>query len=80
MGNMLILRHVAAHPDPSVAGASRFLTQSAGRAVPEFRTFRAALDLYGCREPTHVAAVIAGADAAFQACMTWLDADLSRRD
>ncbi len=79
MGNLLILRHVAAHPDPSIAGASRFLTQSAGRAVPEFRTFRAALDLYGCREPAHVAAVIAGAEAAFQACLTWLDAD-ARRD
>ena len=75
MGNILILRHVAAHPNPSVAGASRFLTQSAARAVPEFRTFRTALDLYGSREPTHVAAVIAGADAAFRACVSWLDAE-----
>ena len=80
MGNLLILRHVAAHPDPSIAGASRFLTSSAGRAVPEFRTFRAALDLYGTREPARVEAVIAGAEAAFQACVTWLDAEAAARD
>ena len=80
MGNMRVLRHIATHPDPSVSGASRFLVQSAGRAIPEFRSFRAALDLYGLQSPTHAAAVIAGADAAFHACMTWLDADLTARD
>lgn len=79
MGNLLILRHVAAHPDPSIAGASRFLTSSAGRAVPEFRMLRAALDLYGSRAPAHVEAVIAGAEAAFQACMTWLDTEAAGR-
>ena len=75
MGNLLILRHIVAHPDPSVAGADRFLKLSAGRAVPEFRTFRAALDLYGSREPARASAVIAGADTAFQACVAWLDAN-----
>ena len=75
MGNMLILRHIAAHPDPSVAAASRFLTLSASRAVPAFRTFRAALDLYGRQEPSQGSAVAAGADAAFRACVAWLDAN-----
>ena len=74
MGNVLLLRHIAAHPDPSVAGASRFLKLSASRALPEFRSFRATLDLYGLREPTHASAVISGAEAAFHACVTWLDA------
>ena len=79
MGNLLILRHIAAHPDPSLAGATRFLTLSASRAVSEFRTFRAALDLYGSREPAHVAAVVAGAEAAFRACVAWLDAEAAGR-
>ena len=73
MGNLLILRHVAAHPRSSIAGSSRFLQLSASRAVPEFRAFRAALDRYGCREPAHVPAVVAGAEEAFRACVTWLD-------
>ena len=78
MGNMLILRHIAAHPDPSIAAASRFLDLSASRAVPEFRTFRAALDRYGRQEPSHGSAVAAGAEAAFRACVAWLDANAAR--
>ena len=80
MGNILILRHIATHSDPLVAGAGRFLTLSAGRALPEFRSFRAALDLYGLGAPTRAAAVIAGADTAFDGCMTWLDAKAASRD
>ena len=75
MGNLLILRHIAAHPDPSIVAASRFLKLSASRAVPAFRTFRAALDLYGGREPAQASAVASGADAAFRACVAWLDAE-----
>ena len=80
MGNILMVRHIATHPDPSVVAARRFLEASASRAVPEFRSFRVALDRYGSREPAHVPAVIAGADAAFLACVTWLDAEKAARD
>ena len=80
MGNVLILRHVSVHQDLTITGASQFLTQSVARAVPEFRTFRAALDLYGFREPARGSAVIAGAEAAFRACVTWLDAKAAAGD
>ena len=75
MGNTLILRHIAVHPDPSIVAASQFLKLSASRALPGFRAFRAALDLYGRREPAHASAVTEGADAAFRACVAWLDAN-----
>jgi heme oxygenase len=60
-----ILAQAFARQVPAIAGATKFFGGDGARSGEMWRDFRAALDLYGEKNPAAQPAVIAGAVAAF---------------